>query len=133
MHCNTHRALGDNTFCQPVSSLGVKLEITQEIFTGGKRRLDVAIAAQGADEASLALLVRKFDVLTRIRRAYYEYLGGLQTVQVNEETVASLEQGLLVTRKQVEEAETRPRTDLLRIEALLEEARVIGRPLLFFN
>jgi cobalt-zinc-cadmium efflux system outer membrane protein len=43
---------------------------------------------------------------------------------VNEEIVASLEQGLLITRKQVEEAKTRPRTDLLRIEALLEEARI---------
>jgi outer membrane protein, heavy metal efflux system len=84
----------------------------------------VAIAAEGADEASLALLGRKFDVLTRIRRAYYEYLGGRNTVRVNEETVGSLEQGLEITRKQVEEAKTRPRTDLLRIDALLEEARI---------
>lgn len=102
----------------------VKVEITQEILTAGKRPLDVAIAAEGFDEASLAMLGRKFDVLTRIRRAYYEYLGGLNTVRVNEETVASLEQGWEITRKQVEEARTRPRTDLLRIEALLEEARI---------
>jgi cobalt-zinc-cadmium efflux system outer membrane protein len=102
----------------------VKVQITQEILTAGKRPLDVAIAAQGFDEASLALLGRKFDVLTRIRRAYYEYLGGLDTVRVNEETVASLEQGSEITRKQVEEAKTRPRTDLLRQGALLEEARI---------
>jgi cobalt-zinc-cadmium efflux system outer membrane protein len=122
---NPHLAYSQENLGTSVEPAGaVKLEITQEILTGGKRRLDVAIAAQGADEASLALLGRKFDVLTRIRRAYYEYLGGLQTVQVNEETVASLELGLLVTRKQVEEAKTRPRTDLLRIEALLEEARI---------
>jgi cobalt-zinc-cadmium efflux system outer membrane protein len=102
----------------------VKVQITQEIVTAGKRRLDRAIAAEGADEASLALLGRKFEVLTRIRRAYYEYLGGLDTVRVNEESVATLEQGLRITRKQVEEAKTRPRTDLLRIDALLEEARI---------
>src|SRR5262249_48787362 len=34
------------------------------------------------------------------------------------------ERGLEVTRQQVEKAETRPRTDLLRLEALLEEARI---------
>src|SRR5438132_1469037 len=102
----------------------VKLELTQEIITAGKRRLDMAIAAEGADEGSLALLARKFDVLTRIRRAYYEYLGALNTVRVNEDSVASLEQGLRITRRQVEEAKTRPRTDSLRIEALLEEARI---------
>src|SRR5438132_6156748 len=92
----------------------VKVHITQEILTAGKRPLDVAIAAEGFDEASLALLGRKFDVLTRIRRATYDYLGGLNTVRLNEETVTSLEQGFEITRKQVEEAKTRPRTDLLR-------------------
>lgn len=102
----------------------VRVQFTQEILTAGKRPLDVAIATEGFDEAALALLGRKFDVLTRIRRATYEYLGGLNTVRVNEETVASLEQGFEITRKQVEEAKTRPRTDLLRIGALLEEARI---------
>jgi cobalt-zinc-cadmium efflux system outer membrane protein len=122
---NPHLAYSQDNLGTSVEPAGaVKVEITQEILTGAKRRLDMAIAAQGTEEASLALLARKFDVLTRIRRAYYEYLGGLQTVRANEETVASLEQGLLITRKQVEEVKTRPRTDLLRIEALLEEARI---------
>src|SRR5207244_1772183 len=102
----------------------VKVEITQEILIAGKRPLDLAIATDGSDEALLALLGRKFDVLTRLRRAYYEYLGGLDSVRVHEETVASLEQGVALTRKLVEEAKTRPRTDLLRIEALREEARI---------
>src|SRR5205823_3980588 len=34
------------------------------------------------------------------------------------------EQGLTTTRRLVEETRVRPRTDLLRIEALLEEARI---------
>jgi outer membrane protein, heavy metal efflux system len=102
----------------------VKVEITQEIITAGKRRLDMAIATGGADGAQLAFLGREFDVLTRIRRAYYEYPGGQLAVRVNEETVASLEQGFEITRKQVEEIETRPRTDLFRIDALFEEARI---------
>jgi cobalt-zinc-cadmium efflux system outer membrane protein len=102
----------------------VKVEVNQEIVTGGKRRLDVAIAARGTDEAFLALLGRKFEVLTRVRRAYYELLGGRVAVRVNEEVVAGLEEGLEITRRQVEQARTRPRTDLLRLAALLEEARI---------
>src|SRR5579871_7566 len=121
---NPHVAYSqENVGTRPEPAGAVKIELTQEILTGHKRSLDVAIAAEGLDEASLALLGRKFEVLTRIRRAYYEYLGGLESVRVNAETVARLEQGYEITRKQVEEAKTRPRTDLLRIDAMLEEAR----------
>jgi cobalt-zinc-cadmium efflux system outer membrane protein len=114
----------ENLGTSPNAAGAVKFEITQEIVTGGKRGLDVAIASGAADEAGLASLGRKFDVLTRVRRAYYEYLGALDAVRVNEETVASLDQGLRITRQQVEVIKTRPRTDLLRIDALLEEARI---------
>src|SRR5207245_395975 len=41
-----------------------------------------------------------------------------------EEVVAALEQQLSITRKLVEGAKTRPPTDVLRLEALLEEARL---------
>jgi cobalt-zinc-cadmium efflux system outer membrane protein len=101
----------------------IKLQVNQEIVTAGKRRLDLAIAAQGRDAASVALLGRKFDVLTRVRRAYYDYLGMRFTVQSDREVVAALGQAMEITRKLVEEAKTRPPTDLIRIEALLEEAK----------
>jgi cobalt-zinc-cadmium efflux system outer membrane protein len=122
---NPHVAYSQENLGTSVEPAGaVKVEVTQEIVTAGKRRLDVAMATESTAAAHLALLGRKFDVLTRIRRAYYAYLGGFNTVSVNEQTVAGLEQGLEITRKQVEEAKTRPRTDLFRIEALLEEARI---------
>lgn len=114
----------ENLGTSPNAAGAVKFVITQEIVTGGKRGLDVAIASGAADEAKLAALGRKFDVLTRVRRAYYEYLGAFEAVRVNEETVASLDQGLRITREQVEVIKSRPRTDLLRIDALLEEARI---------
>jgi cobalt-zinc-cadmium efflux system outer membrane protein len=102
----------------------VRLEIKQEIVTAGKRRLSVAVAARGTDAATLALLGRKFDVLTRVRRAYYDYLGWLNTVRTDREVVAALGQAVDTVRKLVEQAKTRPQTDLIRIEALLEEARI---------
>src|SRR5262249_19508642 len=64
-------------FASPEETLGpsggpagmVKSELNQEIVTAGKRRLDMAIARRGMDEATLALVGRRFDVLTRVRRA----------------------------------------------------------------
>lgn len=115
-----HDSLGNN-----VSPLGtISFQLSQEIVTGGKRRLDGAIAARGTDVAALALLGTKYDVLTRIRQAYYDYQTLWQILRVNGEVVAALHAGVQVTRQQVEIARTRPRADLLRLEALLEEARI---------
>lgn len=98
--------------------------VNQEIVTAGKRQLDMAVSRQETSAASVALVSRKFEVLTRVRRAYYDYLGLRFMAQMNDETVAALERGLVITRQQVEKARSRPQTDLLRLEALLEEARI---------
>jgi cobalt-zinc-cadmium efflux system outer membrane protein len=102
----------------------MSVEVNQEIVTGGKRRLDIAVAERHLGVATLELLGRKFEVLTRIRRAYYEYLGLADTLQVNTEVVAALEEGVENTRKLVEVVKTRPRTDLLRLQALLDQANI---------
>jgi cobalt-zinc-cadmium efflux system outer membrane protein len=106
----------------PVGDLS--LEATQQIVTGGKRRLDIAITAAEVDIATLAYEGRKFEVLTRVRRAYHEYLGWAYTERVSAATVAALEQGVEITRRQVEDAKIRPRTDLVRLRAVLEEGRL---------
>jgi len=100
------------------------LQLNQEIVTGGKRTLDINVANRAVDVQKLALIGRKFTTLTRVRRAYYDYVGLEAIVHVNEEIVATLQRGVDVTRRQVEEAKTRPRTDVLRLEALLENARI---------
>lgn len=100
------------------------LTLQQEFLTAQKRRLDVCIGARDTDVAGLALLARKFDVLTRIRRAYYDYLALAYVAQVNDEVVAALEQDTEVIRRQVEEVKSRPRTDLIRLQALLEDAKI---------
>jgi cobalt-zinc-cadmium efflux system outer membrane protein len=102
----------------------LSMQITQEIVTGGKRRLDVAIAGRETDAAFLGLLGRKYEVLTRIRRAWYAYLGALDTARLNDDAVESLEKGVVKTRELVEKVGLRPRTDLLRLEALLEETKI---------
>jgi cobalt-zinc-cadmium efflux system outer membrane protein len=102
----------------------IRFQLSQEIITGGKRQLDQAVARRGTDAAALALRGQHYDVLTRVRHAYVEYLGHYYTVRVNEATVRALTEGKEITRRLVEVVQSRPRTDLLRLEALLEEARI---------
>jgi cobalt-zinc-cadmium efflux system outer membrane protein len=100
------------------------VEASQEILTAGKRKLAQEAAGRGLDAAGAALLGRKFEVLTRLRRAWYDYLALAYTLQVNAETTASLEESVKTTRNLVEVVKSRPRTDLVRLEALLEQARI---------
>jgi cobalt-zinc-cadmium efflux system outer membrane protein len=99
-------------------------QIQQEIVTAGKRRLDVAVAARGTDAARVGLLGRKFDVLTRVRRTWYDYLAWWYTLRASEQVVATLEKSVGIARKQVE-LELRPKTDLLRLEAVLQQAQIV--------
>jgi cobalt-zinc-cadmium efflux system outer membrane protein len=101
----------------------IKVQIAQEIVTCGKRRLSIAVAQRATDVAQLDLLGRKFDLLARLRRDYYAFVSWVETARVSDEVVASLQTGVESVRALVEDVKSRPRTDLLRIQALLEEAR----------
>ena len=79
--------------------------------------------ARGTDVAYLALVNRKFDVLGRIRRAYFEYVALGHIFDVNDEVVASLARDTETTRKLIEDVKSRPPADLVRMQALLEDAR----------
>jgi cobalt-zinc-cadmium efflux system outer membrane protein len=99
-------------------------EVNQEIVTARKRKLDMAVAGREVSFTEVGLIGRKFEALTRIRRAYYDYLALWEVLKGYEETVGALEKAIEATRKQVETAKTRPKTDLLRLEALLAEAKI---------
>lgn len=98
-------------------------DVTQEVVTSGKRRLELAAAGRGLDAATTALLGRKLEALTRLRRTWYDYQALIVARQVQREVVAALEKSVEIARQRVEVAKDRPRTDLLRLQALLEQAR----------
>jgi outer membrane protein TolC len=83
-----------------------------------------AIESAAYAQEHLPLFDKNVDALARLRRAYYQYLGALSIVRVNEESQAGLERGLQIARNQVEATNTRPQTDLICISALLEQARI---------
>jgi cobalt-zinc-cadmium efflux system outer membrane protein len=101
----------------------LRLHLTQEILTAGKRRLDLAVARRGTDAAGVALVGKRFAVLTAVRRAFVEYRGLIYTLHAHDEIVRTLEEGVAITRQLVEKVGRQPQTDLVRLEALLAEAR----------
>jgi cobalt-zinc-cadmium efflux system outer membrane protein len=82
------------------------------------------VAAQGTRIASVALVGRKFEVLTAVRRAYYGYLAANESTRILDENVADLEDGVRLTRQLVEGAKTLPQADLLRGQAILAQGRI---------
>jgi cobalt-zinc-cadmium efflux system outer membrane protein len=125
LYPNPRLAYNQDTIGSRIAPQGnITVQANQEILTGGKFHLGKAVAERETASAALGLVGRKFEVLTRIRRDYYDYLALCYLLRLNGETVQLLEQGREVTRQQVEKARTRPRTDLLRIEALLAEATI---------
>jgi outer membrane protein TolC len=72
----------------------LRLQVSQPILTAGKRPLDIGVANRTFDVNQLALLGRKFTVLTLVRRAYYDYIGLEASVRVGEEDVASLDRAV---------------------------------------
>lgn len=103
---------------------GMNVQLVQEIVTAGKRQLDISIAATNLQSSEIALLSQRFDLLTRIRKDYYEWIGWNQSVKAAQETVHVLERNATLIKRQVEDAKLRPRADLLRQQAQLEEAKI---------
>jgi cobalt-zinc-cadmium efflux system outer membrane protein len=96
---------------------------TQTVVTGGKLRLARAAASHGVAAADWQAVTRWFDVVTRVRLAYFEALTARREVAASREVVRIAEEGLEAARKlQLAGAGTRP--DVLRAQVELEQSRV---------
>jgi cobalt-zinc-cadmium efflux system outer membrane protein len=120
--------------------------INQEIVTGGKLQIAQAAAAHGVTAADWQAVTRWFDVVTRIRVAYYEVLTAERELEVSREVEALLRDSLRradklqqdgsmmtydVKKTQVElmMAENRRGAAERRLEAALKKlAAVVGLP-----
>jgi cobalt-zinc-cadmium efflux system outer membrane protein len=116
----TGDALGDRASPSGAASF----LMTQEILIAGKRRLDMAVAASSTEIASITLSAKEFQVLTAIRRAYYEYSASSEAVRVQEGNLVAHEDAVTLTRKLVKEGGKLPQADLLRAQSVLAQARI---------
>ena len=97
-------------------------ELKQEIVTGGKLTLDRAVADREADQAMLAVLGRRAELLAGIRAAYFD------TVALDRR-IAVLREIRTLTRLSVEQSEKKveakqaSRLDVVQLEVEAEKAR----------
>ncbi len=96
--------------------------ITQEIVTKGKLGLARAAAAYGIQVADWQATTRWFDVLTRVRTAYFEVLTAQREVQAAAKIVDLAKRSLDAAVK-LEKAGVGSRPDVLRAQVEREQSR----------
>jgi len=101
----------------------VGMTFTQEVVTAGKLRLARAAAEKGVAAFDWQATTRWYDVLTRIRIAFFEALTAQRNVEANE-AVLKLAQGGLDAAEKLLKAGTGTQPDVLRAQVELEQSRI---------
>jgi cobalt-zinc-cadmium efflux system outer membrane protein len=97
--------------------------ITQSIVTAGKLRLASDAAARGVDVADWKAQVKLFDIVTRVRSAFYETLTAQQQVEAAKE-VLRIAEDALSTADKLAKAGVAGQPDVLRAQVELEQSKV---------
>ncbi len=97
--------------------------IIQEFVTGGKLELAQAAATQGVAVADWQAISRRYELITRVRLAYFEVLTAQQDVRENQFLVGLAEEGLEVARA-AKRVGTGAEPDVLRAEIELNQSRL---------
>lgn len=94
----------------------------QQFITAGKRRLALRAFSAGVAMADWQAVTRWYDILTRVRLAYYDLATAEREVLTHEEIVRIAEQALDAAQKLLK-AGTGTRPDVLRAQVELAEHR----------
>ena len=97
-------------------------QVSQEIVTGGKLRLERAVAEREVDQAFLKLQRQRYALLTAIRQGYFEVLAAQRRVEVLKELVELSGQAFANTKKLVD-AKQLAELDALQFEVELDRLR----------
>lgn len=104
--------LGDRTGPQGVNTLPL---ISQEIVTYGKLRLSQAAAMKEVDQTTLMLTQQRYELLARIRAAYFEVLVLQERIVILRQLVAIAAASVETANKQLRGAEA-SRLDVIQFE-----------------
>ncbi len=97
--------------------------LSQDILTGKKKRLDQAAACQEVEQARLALTRARFDVLTAVRRRFFEALAAQNRVAVQGDLVKLAQRSKEIGDALFKGGEG-TKTDTLLLEIELDRAQV---------
>ena len=124
MRLNQRQASLQSDFNNPpdTDTLALSLGAKYRLYDFGRRGLGVAMARGGAELARLALEALRNDLVHQVTRGYYSALQARAFVAAQEESVATLEESLRITRARVE-AGSAVKSDALSLEVQLAQAR----------
>jgi cobalt-zinc-cadmium efflux system outer membrane protein len=105
----------------PAGTPGVAF--SQEFVTAGKLRLAQAAASYGVTAAEWQATTRWFEVVTKVRTAYYEVLAARREVETSDEAVR-LSQESLKTIKTLAKTGLKAKPDELRAQVEFDQNRV---------
>lgn len=97
-------------------------QVSQEIVTGGKLTLGRAVADREADQATLALVARRAELMAAIRAAYFDALALDRRVTILRELRALTQQSVGQARRRVE-AKQAAQLDVVQLEVEAERVR----------
>jgi cobalt-zinc-cadmium efflux system outer membrane protein len=96
--------------------------IQQEIVTAGKLELAQAAAAQGVAAADWEAVTKRYELITRVKLAFYEVLVAQREVKESEELLRIAEDHLKATEQIAPRFGTR--MDILRSRIELDQSRI---------
>lgn len=96
-------------------------QLTQEFVTKGKLKLNRAAASREVQQADLALVRARFDLLTNVRQGFYSQLAGQRRVEVLNELVAILRRSRDAANRLYKAGEG-SKTDVLLLDIELQNA-----------
>lgn len=113
---------GDTTAGQVDDSFSTSLKLSMPLYTGGKLESTIDQAKINAESAQQGVVKAQEELRLDAANAYYTVLQSQNLVQVNEETVTSLEEHLKTVQAQYEVG-TVAKADVLRSEVELANAK----------
>lgn len=124
MVLNQRRLSFDSDFNQPedTENLGLALQARFPLYTGGARRLTNLQAQRATDLAGLQREALLNELIYQVTRGYYGVLQAQALVDVQTDTVRSLEESLRVAQARYQ-AGSVVQTDVLNLEVRLAEAQ----------
>ena len=124
MILNQRRLSFEDDFNNPddTDNLGVALQLAYPLYTGGTRGLQQSQAAHGESAAARQRDALLNELVHQVTRAYYGVLQAQALVEVQTDTVHSLEESLRVARVRFD-AGSVVQTDVLNLEVRLAEAQ----------
>ncbi|MBB5337542.1 TolC family protein [Pectinatus brassicae] len=98
------------------------ISVTYPVYSGGKDSLNIAIQQQIVQQSQLNTLRTAENIKYDTLKAYYDVLEAKKTIAVDDESVNNYEKHL-INVKQLYSAGSVPKSDLLRSEVELSNAR----------